>query len=320
MSILIRGTSGTNAQTTTDGELLTAARLTDINNGGLPVRFGSQTPTTTTINGGAAGIIVGPVDVSNSGNVTFIVANAEPNTPYDGRPYLVFEQSSDATTWAALPVMRSDTNVVKADRLLEPGAAGKQLMFDGETEGANWVRVRVVTGPATNALTITIQPGIFPFTPAVAVVHPARTSVLVSAVNHAVGASGIENPLTLTQVRGGIAFTTGTSFISATAGRTFRTQSITLSQVGNSTNNAASTVFRLRFNVTGPATVTSPVVLACRLATVSEPGHYEAISLPFPDGFDVAGDGVAQFMWTVQSTYAGAAPPTVDFLQVGYEF
>lgn len=320
MSIQIRGTSGTNANTTTSGELLTAARLTDINNGGLPVRFGSETPTTATINGGAAGIIVGPVDVSNAGNVTFIIANADPNVPYDGRPYIVFEQSSDAVTWAALPVMRSDTNVVKADRLLEPGVAGVQLMFDGETEGANWVRVRVVSGPATKALTITVQPGVFPFTPAVAVVTPARTSVLVSAVNHAVGASGVENPLTLTQVRGGVAFITGTSFVSATAGRTFRTQSITLSQVGNSTNNAASTVFRLRFNVTGPATVTSPAVLSCRIATISEPGDYEAISLPFPDGFDVAGDGVAQFMWTVQSTYGGAAPPTVDFLQVGYEF
>lgn len=320
MSIQIRGANGTTAQVTPDGELRTAVRLTDINSGGLPVRFGSKTPVIATINGGASGITVGPVDVASAGNVTFIVSNAIPDQPYDGAPLLVMEQSSDMISWAALPVVRSDTNVVRADRLLEPNTANRQLMFDGEVEGANYVRCRVVTGPATKAMTITVQPGIFPFTPAVTVVTPTRTSVLVSTVNHAVGTSGVETPLTLTRVRGGAEFITANNFTS-TRGRTFRTQSITLSQVGNSTTNAASTVFRLRLSPTNPTTLAnSAVMLACRVATISEPGAYQAISLPFPEGFDFAGDGVSSFMWTMTSTYSGSAPPTVDFLQVGYEF
>lgn len=320
MSIIIKsGDSGALASVTNDGELKTATRLSDIDQGGLPVRFGSKPAVTATINPGSAGIIVGPVDVSTAGNVTFVIANADAANPFDGQPYLVFEQSSDAVSWAALPVMRSDTNVVKAERLLEPNLVGRQLMFDGETEGANWVRVRVVTGPSTHGMTVTVQPGIFPFTPSMAIVTPARTTVLISGVNLGVGASGVENPLTLTRVRGGVEVVTAASFTES-PGKTFRTQSITLSQVGNSTNNAASSVFRLRFNTTGPATVTSPVMLSCRLATIAEPGAYAAISLPFPDGFDVAGNGIAQFMWTVQCTYGGNLPPTVDFLQVGYEY
>lgn len=131
---------------------------------GVPV-VGASLPTTSgAIAAGSTGT-VGPLDVSKAGNVTFIVKNTVAASPWGGAPVLIFEQSDDSVSWAAVSVVRSDTGLSASTHALGTGAANAELMFDSAMEGVNWVRCRVTTGPTTNGLTIVIQPGGMPFSP-----------------------------------------------------------------------------------------------------------------------------------------------------------
>lgn len=319
MSIILRsGSGGSLADVTNAGELVTAARLTGAPTGGLPISLGDLPATSYPIPPGSSGVIAGPIEVGAAGNVTFIVKNTNDLTPWQGVPHLVFEQSDDAITWAALPVMRSDSNVVRPDRLLAAGASGVQLMFDAECEGANFVRCRVVTGPTAYGFTVVIQPGMLPFTPSIAVVEPQRTTVTMFGTNLPVGSTDTETALTLTRVRGA-EVVSATSF-GVNPGRTFRSSFTHFSMVGNSSSSAARCTFRLRMNPSGPVTTTSPVLFEVRIATTAVSGAYQNIMMPLPDGAEFAGDGVTQFGYTVNATYSGGAAPTVDVTTVGYEY
>ncbi|WP_394999737.1 hypothetical protein [Acinetobacter sp.] len=137
--------------------------------GGLAVRGASITGTSGAIAAAATGTI-GPVDVSEAGNVTFVLKNTVAASAWAGTPVLVFEQSDDNISWALLAVTRSDTGMTNSTHTLQVGAPSTSIMFDAALEGVNYVRCRVTTGPTTNGITVVIQPSGMPFTPVVSTI------------------------------------------------------------------------------------------------------------------------------------------------------
>lgn len=286
--------------------------------GGLSIKGANGTPVSLNLAAGATGIL-GPIDVSEFGNVSFILKNQVAATAYTGNPVIVFEQSDDGVSWSSMQVVRTDTNSPMSTVVMAPGAANTSVMFDVGVEGVGYVRARVVVGTTTGGLTLVGQPGGLPFSPIVSVAQPVRLPVLLSGVSLPVGASGSEVLLTMTQQKGITATSPSTSF-STPMGKRFRIQTMLLSQVGNNTATVATTIFRMRYNASGPVTTASnPVMMQARLATPAQAGAYQQIVLPIPDGFELQGDGVGTFGVSVNSVYV-SNPPTVDVMITGYEY
>lgn len=308
MAITLRsGSSPTNlARIDADGALLTATR-------------GAMfAPVSTTVAAAATGAL-GPVDVSAAGVVSFIVKNTTAASAWSGSPVIVFEQSDDQVSWTPLVCVRSDTSQALPVHVLGAGAANQSIVFDAALEGVAWVRARVTTGPSAGSLTVVAQPGGMAFAPSLVVQQPARTAVVLSGTALAVGATGVETLLTVTQQRGTAAAVSAASY-TVPAGRRLRVQSLVFTQVGSGTAAAATSIFRLRYNPAGAVAVNStPVLLPARLASPTTATSFQQLQVSPADGYEIAGDGVASFGFTVQATYVTNAP-TVDVLLVGYEF
>lgn len=308
MAIQLRsGTSSNLGVVESDGAVRTATRAY------------AFTPTTVTVPAATTGVY-GPVDVTTAGNVTFIIKNAAPATPWTGTPTVVFEQSDDSLSWTPLVAVRSDTGEPFSTHTLAAGAANTSIMFNAALQGATAVRVRVTAGTTTGALTLVAQPGGLAFTPAVAVAAPARTNVALYGTALPVGTTGTETLLTLTQQKGVAAAVNANSYL-VPAGRRLRLQTLAFTMVGNATAAAATCIFRLRYNPAGPVTATStPILLPARTAAPSTASSFTSLVMPLPaDGYEIAGDGTAQFGVTVTPTFTTNAP-TVDVLLLGYEY
>jgi hypothetical protein len=286
--------------------------------GGVSVRGAAVVGASTSIAAAGTGTI-GPVDVSEAGNVTFTVKNTIAGSAYVGAPVLVFEQSDDNVSWGPLPVTNSATGAVQSTWVLPVNTASASTMFDAGAEGINWVRCRCTTGPTTNALTVVITPGGMPFTPSVALYETGRTAVAFYGNALAVGATTVEAALTLTRSAGTAATSSAASFV-ATNGKRLRLTELVFSQVGNAVATAAESQLRLRLNTAGAViTTTTPVLLSTRIATPAVASSYQNIVVPIPLGFEITGNGTIQFGFTVNSTYVTNAP-TVDVMVIGYEY
>lgn len=306
ISIRDKTVAGNVAAVDADGAIRTATR-------GITLA-----PTTVTVNAATAGVL-GPVDITAAGNVTFIVRATNPATGWTGNPVVVFEQSDDGTSWTPLVTVRSDTCQVSATHFLGAGAANTALVFDAALEGVSQVRARLTTGTATGGLTLVAQPGPLAFSPVVSIVPPQRTALTLYGTALAVGATGVETLLTLSQQKGTAAVVAGTGYV-IPAGKRLRVQSLAFTQVGNATAAAAASVFRMRLNPAGAVAVASvPILLPARLASPAAATSFQQLSIPLAEGMEIAGDGVASFGFTVQATYTTTAP-TVDVLLVGYEY
>lgn len=124
------------------------------------------------------------LNVSEAGNVSFIVKNTLPATAYQGNPVVVFEQSDDGVSWAPLPVVSTMATgaVFTGPITLPAGVANTSIIFDAGLEGVNWVRARVTTAPSTSGMTIVMAPGGMAFEPAVATMLPTQpASTVVTA-------------------------------------------------------------------------------------------------------------------------------------------
>lgn len=307
MAIILKsGTSGNLASIEADGSMRVTARGAAI------------ASTSATIAAGATGAL-GPFDVSTAGNVSFIVKNALATAGWTGNPVIVFEQSDDQVSWTPLITVRSDTSQALSLHALGPGAPNTSIVFDAGLEGVNWARARITTATTTGALTIVAQPGGLAFSPSVALVYPQRLSVVVYGAALAVGTSGTESLLTLTQQKG-LATTNVANSFTVPAGRRFRLQSMVITQVGSATATAGTTVFRLRYNPAGAVTTAStPILMQSRLAAPAQATSFQQLALPIPDNMEMPGDGIGQYGVTVTPTFTTNAP-TIDVLLVGYEY
>ena len=159
-------------------------------NSGINVSGAVITGTSGAIAAAGTGTI-GPLDVSEAGNVTFTVKNTVAASAWAGTPVLVFEQSDDNVSWAPLNTTRTDTGATSGTHSLVAGSASTSLMFDAALEGVGYVRCRVTTGPTTNGLTVVISSGGMPFSPSVSVVNnPSRYTYRASTAAVLVAVSG----------------------------------------------------------------------------------------------------------------------------------
>lgn len=148
--------------------------------------------------------------------------------------------------------------------------------------------------------------------------QPARTPVQIFGTALAVGNTGVETLLTLSQVRG-LVSGSGSSF-TVTAGKKLNIQSLVFTQIGNATATVATSIFRMRYNPAGAATVAStPIILQTRLTAPASALSFTQAPFTFSGGWELPGDGVASFAFTVTSTYA-TNTPTADVMLVGYEY
>jgi hypothetical protein len=157
--------------------------------GGLAVR--GALPAIQTLAVTAATPVTGTgLDVSEAGNVSFVIKNTVAATAYTGVPVIVFEQSDDNVSWGPLQV----TGVLGATSSSPPiatGAANASQFFDAACEGVNWVRVRVVTAQSANGMTVVTQPGGMAFSPSVSAVAPAPPTGVITSVAAAITSTTI---------------------------------------------------------------------------------------------------------------------------------
>lgn len=289
---------------------------------GLKIIGGSSTTTSGSIAAAGTGT-VGPLNVADAGNVTFIIKNTTAASAFAGAPVLVFEQSDDNSSWAPLPVVRSDTNAIASTWTLSANAASTEIMFNAPLPGVTWVRVRCTTGPTTNAMTIVIQPGGFlsqPYSTVVEKKDSGRVPKTITLDSFAIVAT-TETLHTMSFSSANGTLTTGTSY-NVTAGKTFRVQSIMIGQhtiAGNTT--AVNVLVRMRANNAGAAVVGSPLQLIVPLQGIAAANSAAPIVFAdIPDGWEFPGGSGIGFTSTCAGFVTTTAAPKLDITLIGYEY
>lgn len=120
-------------------------------------------------------------------------------------------------------------------------------------------------------------------------------------------ASSAEDLITFNFAQGTAAPTSGTSFVIPN-GQTLRITSLTIEARGNNTATAQTSAFSLRVNTAGAITTGSTVMYRARVATPATANAVDRITITFPQGLDIVGDGTVEFGMTARSTYATNAP------------
>lgn len=282
---------------------------------------------------------VGPLDVSAAGNCTFVVKNTVAASAYAGTPVIVFEQSDDNVSWGPLMAMRADTGATASSVTLGANTASGSLMFDAGLEGVAWVRARVTTGPATNAMTIAINAGGFAFSPYVSTIpqpltksvqgsqgmttqdlkDAGRVAVMISCYRAAgiVTTEALFAAAAFSRTLDGAAATTGNQF-TITAGKRFRIQAIECSLFGNAAAAMQSKLVLRYLGAGGTITNTSPIAAVWDVGSnvASPTGNYVGPTVfPIPDGLEfVAG---SSFGFTNLSS---AATVLHTLTLIGYEY
>lgn len=287
--------------------------------GGLAVRGAQIAPSSSAILA-ATPATAGPTDVSEAGNITFVVRSTIPGTPYTGAPVLVFEQSDDNTSWAALAVVRSDTQVSLSTHVLPAGVANTAIMFNAPAPGSQFVRVRVTTAPAANGMTIATIPGGMPFQPMVTASNPVRSPVTYYMLIP-VATSATDTLQALTGTKSGATVGAATTPAVVTTGKTFRVTSFCASYIATAT--AGHAMVRLRANTAGLVTIGSPIYRVLQVgAGTPATGNSSTGSqvAAIPDGLEFpTGTGVGISVQGFNGATAAAVGLVVAELS-GYEY
>ncbi len=286
--------------------------------GGLSVR-GASIPGTSNSFGATVTGTVGPLDVSEAGNITITAKNQTLGSPWTGTPVLVFEQSDDNTNWAPMPVQRMDTGSVASTQILPAGTNLLEFVFNAPLQGINYVRVRVTTGTTANGITVSLNPGGGYFMPFVSLAPPSRTPVSYFMALP-VQASATDTLLSLTGYRGGAAVAATTTPAVVPAGKTFRVTGFNLGYIATITGGYA--IARLRHNPSGVVAIGSPVarvIMAGSVAATSANATGFSATAPF-DGLEFpAGSGIGVSLVGMSAVTPSAVG--YGFVElVGYEY
>lgn len=147
-----------------------------------------------------------------------------------------------------------------------------------------------------------------------------RTALSFYANNFASGTTTTETIITWTQSSGTGAVTASTASYTITNGKRLRIQAIQVASRGNATATVQSTVFNLRLNTAGACTVTStPILFAAQSATAAVASAWDRVTIPIPDGYEIAGNGTISICMSAAATFTTNAPTWAVNL-VGYEY
>lgn len=147
-----------------------------------------------------------------------------------------------------------------------------------------------------------------------------RTAISFYVNNFASGATTVETIITWTQSKGTGAVTAATASYTITSGKTLRITALQVASRGNSTATVQSTVFNLRLNTAGACVVTStPILFAAQSATPATASAWDRVTIPIPDGYEIAGNGTIALCISAASTFVTNAPTWAVNL-IGYEY
>lgn len=240
---------------------------------------------------GASGATTG-FDVSSAANVTFIIKNSTPATPWTGTPVFTFEQSDDNVSWGLLSVVRNDTGLAASTHTLPANTANNEYLFDSAIENNSFVRLRVITGSVANGITIIVQPGSLPFSPSVTSILNPETTKVIGTVNIAavtatakgtqgasflptqdakdagrnqvhyytvipVLTSATDTLQTLTGTKGGATVVATATPAVVTTAKILRITRVSATYIATAASGYG--IVRLRFNTAGVAAITSPI-------------------------------------------------------------
>lgn len=146
-----------------------------------------------------------------------------------------------------------------------------------------------------------------------------RSVVRFYQVMSTVGTTNVETLMVMNQSVG-TAATSLTRSYTVTSGKKYRISSITVGSRGHNTATAQTTTFNLRVNTGGACVVSStPVVLSTRTVTAAVASSYDRITIPFSEGYEIAGDGTLSLCLTSNAVYTTFGP-SLDFMIDGYEY
>lgn len=147
-----------------------------------------------------------------------------------------------------------------------------------------------------------------------------RTHVNIYAVNASPAATTVETTIP-TSLSFGVTNTVATTGYVIATGKTLRIEQITLGMRGNATTaTIASATISMRVPATGGITITAtPVVHQWRLAVPATTGAIDRITIPFPEGLEIPGNGARSVGFTGNATYVTNAP-NWDVSFTGYEY
>lgn len=146
-----------------------------------------------------------------------------------------------------------------------------------------------------------------------------RSEIRWYAVAVAAGATTVETLITLTRSTG-TAATAAASTYTITSGKRLRFTNITFATRGHATATIQTTTFNFRINAGGACIVSStPIAAAVRSATPAVASQWDRVSLPFPEGWEILGNGTIAFCVSANATYVTNAP-TWDVFITGYEY
>lgn len=148
-----------------------------------------------------------------------------------------------------------------------------------------------------------------------------RTALNMYAVNASPAATTVETAVPCSVSFGVTNTVTTTSTYVISTGKTLRIEQITLGLRGNATTaTLASATISLRVPATGGVTITAtPVVHQWRLAVPATTGGVDRLTIPFPEGLEIPGNGARSIGFTGNATFVTNAP-NWDVSFTGYEY
>jgi hypothetical protein len=146
----------------------------------------------------------------------------------------------------------------------------------------------------------------------------SRTTVNYYANNVAAGATGVNTAITLNKSYGLSTVSTGTSFV-IPAGKKFRITEISVATRGHVTATAQSTLFSFMTNTAGIISNATNTLMQIQSATAATSLAWDRVMFSLPDGFELQGDGTAQWGFVAAATFTTNAP-TWSINIIGYEY
>ncbi len=316
MGISLKGGSTTNlAEVSAAGELSTTGSV-------KALTYASSTASIAATLVGSANAAVG--STGGAPVMYVIVKNSAPSNLQ-----LNFEGNDGSGNWMALLATRHETGISAPSHnltgFISSGLGG--WVFSVPAVGFTQIRCRLDINTSAQVTAFTFQPAALSYAP-VATTVPARVPVTLFNLGVVAAGTATESVFILQRVKinpsTGIGQSSG-NFYQVPAGRTFRLQSVTFTQVGNSTATAAQTFFRLRGDFQA-ASYTGTIAQVLANGTISTPATafaFDSLTWTFSDGMDIWGGtstSTSSFLnVTYYSQYTTNAP-TLGVTMVGYEY
>lgn len=301
---------------------------------GLPVSGQAYTSTSFDFAVGAVGTAAA-VDVAGAGHIAFAIKNAVPASAFTGNPQISFQVSDDGNSWSDLLVTGQDSLSYQPNVFAPAPGANKEVQYVAPLHGAKFARFIVTAGVATNAMRITMTPGLTSPVLAVAIAAPVmlKGTQIVGGFQTQDMKDASRTPwcMFVESVAGAAAdtlFSTSVATIPGTAapaaatqytvpaGKILRIMGLVGCIISTSTALVTSKI-RLRARASGTLLVTDPVLISfprfSPVTATAAAGEGGMLYVNYADGYELPAGTVFGFTH-IESSAAG----TIDLMVHGF--